>query len=144
MTSLHHRSPLAAAALIAVLGLGACGDDDGASEPAATTLAEPSATTSAPGNSTTTTAAPGTTIEIEVSGGAVVGGADRHEVALGDDVTVSVVADVDDEVHLHGYDVLTDLVAGEPAQLSFTADIPGVFELELEGSGLLLARIEVR
>lgn len=64
-------------------------------------------------------------------------------IPLGAEATVRVVADIADEAHLHGYDLFVDLEPGVPAEIVFVADIPGVFELELEGSGLLLAEIEV-
>jgi len=32
---------------------------------------------------------------------------------------------------------------GQPAHLAFTAEIPGVFEVELEGSGRLLMQLEI-
>ncbi|MBA2425880.1 MAG: hypothetical protein H0V60_02235 [Actinobacteria bacterium] len=36
--------------------------------------------------------------------------------------------------HVHGYDVTEDLKAGKRATIDLTADIPGVFEVELEQS----------
>ncbi|QNG55901.1 hypothetical protein H6H00_28230 [Pseudonocardia petroleophila] len=69
--------------------------------------------------------------------------ADRIAVALGEAVELTVTSDVADEVHLHGYDLSAPVTAGGSATLSFTADIPGVFEIELEESGEPLARLEV-
>jgi hypothetical protein len=43
---------------------------------------------------------------------------------------VIVASDVDDEVHIHGYDIMLDVSLQEPAKVRFTADIPGVFEVE--------------
>lgn len=87
-------------------------------------------------------AAGGSVIEVAVTGGSVDGGG-RHEVSLGDTVTIRVTSDVADHIHLHGYDVLADVAAGESADLTFTADIPGVFEVELEEAGLALLALEV-
>ncbi|MDZ7673887.1 MAG: hypothetical protein U5K30_02290 [Acidimicrobiales bacterium] len=84
----------------------------------------------------------GQVIEITVSGGEVTGGG-RHEVALGERVTLRVTSDIDDHVHLHGYDVFQDVAAGEAAELTFEADIPGVFEVELEDSVIQLVELEV-
>jgi len=61
----------------------------------------------------------------------------------GDPVTIVVRADVTDEVHLHGYDLHADVTPNEPARIEFTADVPGVFECELEDAGKLLFRLEI-
>ena len=91
---------------------------------------------------TTTTVAEGTRLEISVTGGEVTGGG-RLDIPLGDDVVIAVTSDTADEVHLHTYDVKIDLVAGETGELVFTADIPGIFELEMEDSGIELAELQV-
>jgi len=54
-----------------------------------------------------------------------------------------VTADVVDEVHVHGYDLFADVAPGAPATINFVADIPGVWEVELEGAGALLVELEV-
>jgi hypothetical protein len=46
-------------------------------------------------------------------------------------------------VHVHGYDLTADLAAGTPAELSFTATIPGVFEVELHDAGTVLRSLQV-
>ena len=66
------------------------------------------------------------------------------EVPLGSDVVLRVTSDVADELHLHGYDQKADLQAGVPGELRFRADIPGIFELELEQVGKKLTRLQVR
>jgi len=66
------------------------------------------------------------------------------EVTQGQRVSLRVEANVSDEVHVHGYELLTALSPGERATITFRADIPGVFEIELERAGQLLARLEVR
>lgn len=82
-------------------------------------------------------------IEVAVAGDAVTGGAGRWTVPLGSTVEVVVGSDTADEVHLHGYDRSAFVTAGATATLRFDADVPGVFELELERSGTPLARLEV-
>ena len=120
----------------ATLALAACGDDDDGDATTTTSVTEDT--------TTTTTAAPAANvIEIEVNGGAVVGGVRTHDVALGEDVTIRVTADIEDEVHVHGYDLITDTVPGEPVEITFTADIPGQFEVELEDLGLPIAELRV-
>jgi hypothetical protein len=68
----------------------------------------------------------------------------RVKIRLGSAVRLVVSSDAGDEVHLHGYDQSVDVVAGQPAELSFRATIPGVFEVELEQSGLQLAQLQVQ
>jgi hypothetical protein len=82
-------------------------------------------------------------IEIEVEDGRVKGPA-KVAVDLGERVALVVEADVADEVHVHGYDLLAEVGPGERARIAFVADAPGVFEVELEEAGLLLTRLEVR
>ena len=84
------------------------------------------------------------TVSVEVVGGEPVGGHQRVEVGLGSVVAVTVTADTAEEVHVHGYGILRAVSNGHPARFAFTAEIPGVFEVELEGSGrLLLLLLEI-
>ena len=83
------------------------------------------------------------TITVEVAGGAPVGGHQRVEVDLGSVVALMVTSDTAEEVHVHSYDILRAVSDGHPAHFAFTADIPGVFEVELEGSGRLLLQLEI-
>lgn len=56
--------------------------------------------------------------------------AERIEVDLGTEVTLRITAAIDDRAHLHGYEIEKDLVAGEPTDLVFTADMAGTYEVE--------------
>lgn len=88
---------------------------------------------------------PGTVaVPLKVRDGAVVGGVRRAQVPLGADVVLLVDSDVEDEVHLHGYDEKGEVAAGGTEELTFLADVPGVFEVELERSGVVLVRLQVR
>lgn len=71
---------------------------------------------------------------------------DERELTVrqGETVAFRVRHDTDEEVHVHGYDISRDLPAGETVTVRFEADITGIFEIELEGSHTLLARLEVR
>ncbi|MEX0875349.1 MAG: hypothetical protein WD646_02420 [Actinomycetota bacterium] len=84
------------------------------------------------------------TIEVTVTDGMPVGGVKREEVDTGEDVRIVVSSDVSDEVHLHGYDESVDVEAGDQAVLEFTADIEGVFIVELEERGEHILEIEVK
>jgi len=55
-----------------------------------------------------------------------------------------VTADRADEVHVHGYDRMVDVEPGKPAVLEFTANLPGVFEVELEEASLKLVELQVQ
>lgn len=93
--------------------------------------------------STTTTEASGpTTIRITVENGVAKGGIVRASVTEGDVVLV-VTSDVADEIHLHGYDLSTEVAAGGTARLPFTATIPGRFEVELEIRSTQIADLTV-
>lgn len=61
----------------------------------------------------------------------------------GDTVRFRVRNSTAEEVHIHGYDVSKDLEPNKTETVSFKATITGVFEIELEGSGTLLAQLKV-
>lgn len=86
---------------------------------------------------------PDVTAAITVAGGTVSGIDGRLSASVGDFVEVTITADVADAIHLHGYDIMLELEPGTPAVLRFIADVPGIFEAELEGSGLPLFEIQV-
>ncbi|MGA7272390.1 MAG: hypothetical protein WB239_15060 [Acidimicrobiia bacterium] len=79
---------------------------------------------------------------ITVSAGEV-SGPDTLDFKLGDEAAFEVVADVADEVHVHGYDLHFDTQPGVPVKVRFTADVPGEFEVELEGASLELVKLVV-
>lgn len=149
--------PRRAVALAAAVTMAAaCGGDDGGTT-AATTTSTPATTattvagdttastagTTASTATTATTAPPaGTVVEVTVADGAVAGPG-TAAVDLDDEVVLRVTSDVADEVHVHGYDLTAAVAAGATAELTFTADLPGVFEVELEGAGLPLVELEV-
>jgi hypothetical protein len=87
---------------------------------------------------------PAAVIEIEVKAGKVTKGGGKHEVKLGRKVVLEILSDSDDEVHVHGYDKEAELKAGTPTKVSFTADVPGVFEVELHHSELELCELQVQ
>jgi len=103
----------------------------------------PAPATTAPTTTTTPPLPPGAVIPLEVAEGGLAGGPRRESVDIGDDVTLEITSSIDEELHVHGYDVVVELVAGEPASVTFPATIPGVFEVELENSGHLLINLEV-
>ncbi len=130
------RRAILIGALSGVLLFGACGtgEDPGLAGP-------PPAETATPTPAPTSDAH---TIEVEVKDGKPVGGVKREAVELGEVVRIVVTSDVADEVHLHGYDESVDAQAGGETILEFTADIPGVFEVELEEREEKILEIEVK
>lgn len=83
------------------------------------------------------------TITVDAVDGAPMEGVRRLEVDLGSVVALMVTSDLAEEVHVHGYDILRAVSDGHPAHFAFTAEIPGVFEVEFEGSGRLLLLLEI-
>ncbi len=137
--------------LAALLLVAACAGDSASTTTAAavTTRATTGPTSSTgPGTttstSTTTTTEAGRVIEVVVSGGEVQGGARRERVAVNEAVMFRVTSDVADEVHVHGYELKGPVEAGGTVAIAFTANIPGVFEVELESADLQLVELEVR
>lgn len=154
-----HRSRtttlLAAAALAAALSACSGGSSAGTSpsavapttsSPAATSSAAPtpSETTPEPEPTTSSPAAEGQLVEITVAKNKVTGPEGRVKVKLGEKVTLRVTSDVADEIHLHGYDKHADVEKGGTADLTFTANVPGVFEVELESRALQLVQLQVQ
>jgi hypothetical protein len=64
-------------------------------------------------------------------------------VKLGSTVRLAVMADRDEEVHVHGYDLKRAVSRGQTVTLQFRADIPGRFEVELEQEGTRLLVLQV-
>jgi hypothetical protein len=112
--------------------------------PASVATTPPDQATTAP--PTTEAASPTTTVEamaIEISDGAVVGGALDLGVALGDEVVLVVTSDTEEQLHVHGYDLFFDIGPAGPTEVRFVADLPGVFDLELEASHVPVAELTV-
>ncbi len=95
--------------------------------------------------SPTATAEDGAVVEARfVVRDGMVDGPNRVTAERGATVVLTVESDVTDHVHVHGYDILRDVEAGGTVNVQFTADIPGVLEVELEDARLELTRVEVR
>ncbi len=83
------------------------------------------------------------TFELEVKNRKLVSGSDSLQVNQGDNVTIKITVDEDDELHLHGYDKSVDLTANQPDELNFVANVTGRFPYELEHSKTELGALEV-
>jgi hypothetical protein len=80
---------------------------------------------------------------IVVENGEPVGGIADLSYEKGDRVRFRVRSDVADEVHVHGYDLMKDVEPGKAVELSFSASIEGIFEVELEELGRQIAELRV-
>jgi heme/copper-type cytochrome/quinol oxidase subunit 2 len=126
-----------------------CGGDGGGEAASTTTAATTSMTTAsatATTSSVTTTTAgfAGKLIQVRVAGGKVETAQRRVRVSRGDRVRIQVQSDQADEVHVHGFDLSKDVGPGKPATVEFTANLPGVWEVELENAKRKLFDLEVR
>ncbi|MDH5423293.1 MAG: hypothetical protein OEY55_15940, partial [Acidimicrobiia bacterium] len=145
-------------AFVAALPLAACSAGVASSTiaptpsvPASSSSVVPDRTAPAPpSTSVTTTTVSVTTTTLDdtvVIGVSVVGGElvseRRAEVKLGDKVKLVVESDTADEIHVHGYDLIADLVPGEITELTFVAEIPGIFEVEFETSHMQVLELVV-
>ena len=129
------RARLAAVALVV---LAACGGGD--DSPTVATAESTSTVVPAPAGTSPPTA---TVLSVNVRGGSVEG-ASRQRAPLNQPVTIRVTSDVAEEVHVHGYDKRAAVTAGSSVDITFVANIPGVFEVEFERSHKLLFSLEVR
>jgi hypothetical protein len=112
--------------------------DPTVTETAPTTTVESTTTTTV----TTTAPAGPEPVRISFVDGEVTGPR-RPRFTVGDRIVLIVRADVEDEVHVHGYDLTDDVAPGNPARISFIADSEGRFEVELEDRHLPLTELVV-
>jgi heme/copper-type cytochrome/quinol oxidase subunit 2 len=136
---------IGAALIVAVLAvvLLSGGDDDEDTTPAGTTSEptlgqEPTGSVPGPG------AKPKPAVEtIKVVNGEPQGGETEITVNKDDTVQFKVDSDTAAEVHVHGYDLMKDVEAGGSVSFKFTADLEGVFEIELEETKTPIAELTV-
>ena len=136
---------LGIAAVIAVVAVvllagGSGGDDDDAQPSSATATATPEATETQSGQEEeTATPEPAREAVPLLTGDKVT----DIEVTQGDTVRFRVRSDTPEEVHVHGYDLMTEVEPGKTARMEFQADITGIFEIEFEDSGKQIAELKV-
>jgi hypothetical protein len=71
------------------------------------------------------------------------GGVQDLEFTQGGEVTFEVLSDAAAEIHVHGYDIPTEVEANKVATISFPADLDGVFEVEIEDTATPVAELTV-
>ena len=132
-------------AVVAVIVLSSTGGDDeqeattgsqATATPTATATAEPDEPAETPTPEPTDTPEPQPPLVTQ-------GKVSKLEFKEGDTVRFRVRADIADEVHVHGYDLMKDVEPGETVTFSFPADITGIFEIELEDAGEQIAQLRV-
>jgi hypothetical protein len=126
------------------------GDDDDPQPSSSTTQTQTPADNGTEADTETQPEAPAEppVTRISVKGGVIAGDVKSIEVAKGDTVRIVISSDVEDEIHLHGYDIEKEAAPGKPARFKFKADVEGAFELESHaaedaGKEPLLARLLV-
>jgi plastocyanin len=132
------------------LVLAACGDSGSpttTTEGSTTTTSGPTTTETSAATTTTTAATTTSSVaempRIKVEDGVKTEGLDTISVRVGETVRFEVEADIADEIHVHGYDLLFETIPDEEVLVEFVADATGIFEVELEGLGLPIVDIEV-
>lgn len=123
---------------VALMLLGACGDDS--SPAAADTTVKTVTTVTTPGTTTAGTMAPQIpSTELPLSGPVqidVVVGVDSspnrvERVTVGSEITLNITnPNADDEFHVHGIDIEQAADAGQMATINFTIDAAGIYEVE--------------
>jgi hypothetical protein len=94
-------------------------------------------------SSTTTEAGKVPTVVVNKQGEPV-GGIQELVYNKGDQIHFKVEVPFEEEIHLHGYDVMKEVPAGGGiVTYDLPADIEGVFEAELEGRGEQIVELKV-
>ena len=118
----------------------------GSDEPAGTSTGTPGSSSSSAGiaSGEPNPAKEPVTVAVSVTDGKVTPKPHRVEVPLGSTVELQVTSDVDDEVHVHGFDVEQPLEAGRTTTVELLADEAGLYEVETHETELELLQLEVR
>lgn len=143
-----HRALLCATLALLIAACGSTGStttsDTTTTSTSATTTSTSSSTTTETSVASTTTADDNLDVpRIKVEDGVKVEGLDVLSVRVGENVRFEVEADVADQVHVHGYDLIVETIPDEEVLVEFVADVTGIFEVELEELGLPILDIEV-
>lgn len=82
-------------------------------------------------------------IGLHVEKGKLVSGPKVIKLTRGDRVSITVVSDAPDAMHVHGYELHLEVPAEQPATVRFEADKTGRFTTELHQSGAQLVILEI-
>ena len=81
------------------------------------------------------------TIDLKVTGSTMT--PENPTARANDSVTLTITADRDEEIHLHGYDIAFECRAGQPLTKTFRADKTGAFDIEIEDPPTPLGKLTV-
>lgn len=147
----HSQAPRAARAAALILtcvaaGSGCAGKDAKTAKAPSTTTTPKVATTPA-ADSTSTSGSMASKADqsysVKLVKGQPSGGPRNFKAKVGDRVMFDISSDEAHSVHLHGYDVESDVEAGGAAMIEITANDSGSFEIEVEDTGTLIGNLEV-
>jgi len=133
------------AAALLLAGCGGSSDDE-----AAPTAQPPTATSSAtdepaPTPEPTEAEATGPVVDIVIKDGKVTPQGDRVEVTAGEEVTLNITSDADEEIHVHSEPEHSYEVApGDTVSESFTLDTPGQVAVEAHHLDVTIVQLVVR
>ena len=133
-------------AIVAVVLLADSSEDPGdeaSTNPTATATSDPEATASPqeaePRETATPTAEPTPPPPPLLESGRV----RELEFTQGERIRFRVRSEVDEEIHVHGYDEYREIPAGRTVTVAFPAELTGIFEIEFHGSGEEIASLKV-
>lgn len=149
MTPSRHARYAVAAGL--ALTVTACGGGAGAPSASSGVTASSSAVATTPPSAKTPTTPPpagdapqGRSIAIAIKGKSVTPAPATVDLKVGETLTLVVTSDHDDELHAHGFDVETKLVAGASTTVLLTGKQAGLYEVETHETPLRLLMVAVR
>lgn len=149
MTPSRHARYAVAAGL--ALTVTACGGGAGAPPASSGVTASGSAVATTPASAKTPTTPPpagdapqARSIAITIKGKSVTPAPATVDLKIGETLTLVVTSDHDDELHAHGFDVETKLVAGAPTTVLLTGKQAGLYEVETHETPLRLLMVAVR
>ncbi|NYG07723.1 plastocyanin [Phycicoccus badiiscoriae] len=149
MTKMTLGKPLSwAAGLALAASLTACGGSGGTAGGTASATVSSSSSSgssaSSPSSSTPSSSSTGRTIAITVTGNKVSPTPTTVSLRVGESLTLTVTSDHADQLHLHGFEIEKDLVAGKPLSVTVTGAQPGVYDVETHHPELRLLKIAVQ
>ncbi|MBB3036336.1 hypothetical protein [Hoyosella altamirensis] len=141
-SALVSRRSLAGFAIAAAvsLSLTGCGDESAAPGPYGGAR---EGTTAAESADDAEGAADSDVFSFVAEDGRRVDGDARISTEIGRTVVIEVTSNTAEELHVHGYDLYADVEPGETSRLEFTADLPGIFEVELHNANAVLTQLRV-
>ncbi len=94
---------------------------------------------------TTSTSSPQSNVfELVIKEQKVTSGPNIIKVNQGEEITIKVTSDEEEEFHIHGYDEFVDLKPNQLTELKFTTNLSGRFVFELEYSKTEIGALEVQ